>query len=397
MKLSTVKAKIENNIFTSLESIFKSQDQLDFNQFAVTTLESLMLLERSNYLVENINDAGNGSYIRNFKSLSKSSLKISVPRTRSGNFHPMILDLVKVNREQINDLSLLLYRKGLSSRDIENIMSEFFGESVSRSTIVNLASSFHEIRKKWEARKLDSYYKAVQCDALFVSVRRADTYTKEAVYVAYGVKEDNTRELLLLETNPTESASMWTEYCEKLRQRGVDQVDLFIADGLKGFSDAVKTYFPESDIQRCVTHLKRNWLNKVRPRDKAQFANEIKEIFDNFDDTYADKVKINKKISNFVNNWSKSYSFVYNIQNEDFAAEYFTYTKYPPQVRRMIYTTNSIENLNRQIRKVTKTKVNFDKESNMLDLIFMIIQDFEASNWQRYPVTAYQHWPRNTQ
>ena len=394
MKLETTKNRVQNMIFSSLDSIFKNQNEFDFDQFAITSLEALMLLERANYLDKN-EDFGNGTYLRAFNSLSKNSLKINVPRTRSGNFHPMVLQLINMNKEQINELALLLYKSGLSSRSVENVMRDYFGESVSKSSIVELAESFHELRQLWENRQLDAYYKVIFCDALYITLKRNNSYTKEAVYVMYGVKEDNTRELLLLEVNPTESASMWAEYCEKLTKRGVNQVDLFVADGLPGFGTAVAKFFPESDFQKCVVHLQRNWLNKLRPRDKAAFGSDMKEVFNNFEEQIS-MAKVKDKIEKFVSYWKEAYKFVENLQDEEFVQSYLTYTKYPDKVRRMIYTTNSIENLNRQIRRITKTKVSFEKESKMLDLIFVVIQDFEANNWQKYPVIAFQNWPKNT-
>jgi len=376
MKKEVRKTKIERMIFCGIENLFKTQDELSFDQFAVTVLEGLMLLEREEYLKstnEGKEDIGNGIYLRTFKSLRKNSLQIQVPRTRSGKFKPLILELINQQKEQINELAVLLYRKGLSSRDISDVMEEYFGESISRETINNLSESFHEIRTKWEERQLDAYYKAVYCDALYVNLKRGGSYSKEAVYVSYGVKDDNTRELLLLESNPTESSKTWDEYISKLKERGIEQIDLFVADGLKGFADAVKIHYPDSDVQRCVVHLQRNILNKVRPKDKAAFSIDLKQAFNNFDKDSTIKEAQNK-LKKLVELWGSSYSHLTHLLDEEFILGYLTYIYYPVDIRRMIYTTNSIENLNRQIRKVTKTKVTFDKESNMLDLIFMVIK-----------------------
>lgn len=391
--------QVEKMIHAGLSNLYLSQTELNFDNFAVTTLEGLMLLEREEYLksMNGSSDSGNGSYLRSFKSLRTNSLQISVPRSRSGQFKPMLLDLINVQREQVADLSLLLYRKGLSTRDVSDIMEEFFGESISRETISNLAESFYGIRKAWEERQLDAYYKAIFCDCLYTSLKRGNSYSKEAVYVIYGVKDDNTRELLLLEVNPTEGSTMWGEYLSKLKQRGVEQIDLIVADGLPHFADEARKYYVEADIQRCVVHLQRNLLNKIRPRDKEAFSHDLKEAFNNFDKD-STKQNVRHKLNALVQTWSKSYGTILTkLVDEDFISDYLTYIDYPIDVRRMIYTTNSIENLNRQIRKVTKTKVTFEKESNLLDLVFMVIKDFEANNWQKYPVTAYQHWPKKTQ
>ena len=385
-------------LFGSLTNLFENQELLNFDQFAVTTLEGLMLLEREEYLKAHTEkkDIGNGCYPRSFKSLSTSSLQIQIPRTRSGDFKPLLLNLISQGQSQLNELALLLYRKGLSSRDVSSIMSDYFGESMSHDVVNNLADSFHEIRTNWEQRPLDAYYKAVYCDALYVSLKRGDNYSKEAVCVMYGVKDDNTRELLL-EVNPTEGSGMWGEYFTQLKKRGVEEIDLIIADGLVGFADAAKQVYSTSDIQRCVVHLERNLLRKVKPRDKATFAYDLKELFNNFDKD-SSKEKAYKKLKDFHSTWKDSYSAsIDKLLDEGFIDDYLTYIAYPVSVRRMIYTTNSIENLNRQIRKVTKTKVNFAKESNLLDLIYMVIKDFEENNWQKYPVTAFAKWPDKTQ
>jgi putative transposase len=399
MKKETRQASVEKMMHASLANLFHSQTDLSFDQFALTTLEGLMLLEREEYLKQGAGkqDAGNGSYLRNFRSLRTNSLQISIPRTRSGIFKPMLLELIQQQREEVNELALLLYRKGLSSRDVSDVMAEYFGESISRETVNNLAESFYAIRKSWEERQLDAYYKVIYCDALYTSLKRGNSYSKEALHVIYGVKEDNTRELLLLEVNPTESSLVWEEYLGKLRQRGVNQVDLIVADGLVGFADIAKKHFVEAGVQRCVVHLQRGIINKIRPRDKEAFAFDLKQAFNNFDKD-STRAKALDKLAGLVKQWGDSYpNLLDKLVDQDYIGDYLTYIDYPLEVRRLIYTTNSIENLNRQIRKVTKHKVNFDKASNLLDLVFMVIKDFEADNWQKYPVNAYQAWPRNTQ
>ena len=388
----------EKMIQTAMNNLFLHQDELNMDQFTLTVLEALMLLEREEYLKnrEGEQDSANGSYPRSFKSLSRHGMQINIPRSRNGHFKPIILDLIKQQKEQVNELALLLYRKGISSRDVSYILKDFFGESMSRESVNNLADSFQEIREKWEASPLDAYYKVIYCDALFITLRRGNSYSKEAVYVIYGVKDDNTRELLLLEVNPSESSKVWGEYLEKLRKRGVEQVDLIVADGLPHFADEAKKYYPEADIQRCVVHLQRDMLNKIRPKDKQEFALDLKQVFNNFDKT-STKSEALGKIMTLKNKWKGMYDKVLQKLSEERIQDYLTYIEYPVEVRRMIYTTNSIENLNRQIRKVTKTKISFECEKNLLNLAHVVIKDFEVNNWQKYPVHNFKCWPRFTQ
>ena len=383
-------------LYAAIQNLFESQDAFSLDTFSIAVLEILMLLEREQYLknAKGENDIGNGSYQRSFRALKPNSLLINIPRTRNGNFKPLTMEILKKNQETVNSLALLLYRKGMSSRDVADIMQGFFGESMSYETVNNLAEFFNAIRKKWENQMLDPYYKVIYCDALYVSVKRNNSYSKEAVHVIFGVKEDNTRELLLLEINPTERKQVWYEYYKKLKARGVEQVDLIVGDGLQGLSDAAKSCFPGGHFQRCVAHRMRHLLNKVRPRDKRAVAEDLKKIFDNFETT-STLAEANKKLRLFANKWKKAYPKVVKALDEERTIDDFTYVAYPVAVRRMIYTTNAIENLNRQIRKVTKTKVTFDKEENLLDLVFMVIKDFEGNNWQKYPVHAFKDWEKH--
>ncbi len=392
----TREKRCEDMLFAGMKNLLHSQDIFSMEEFSVKVLEILMLLERENYLkgLDAVSgDKGNGTYERSFKALNKNSLLINIPRTRSGQFKPLTLELLHKQQTQVNELALLLYRKGLSSRDVSEIMKDFFGEQMSHETVNNLAESFSGIRKHWESRQLDAYYKVIFCDALYVSLKRNNSYSKEAVHVIYGVKDDNTRELLLLEVNPTESHTIWGDYFKKLKERGVNEIDLIVADGLPGLSDTARKHFIGCDFQRCVVHKQRNILNKIRPKDKEEVASDIKAVFNNFENS-STLPEAEEKLQAFCDKWNDSYPNVTRSLQSEEMKDYFTYINYPTEVRRMIYTTNSIENLNRQIRRVTKTKVTFDKAENLLDITFMVIKDFEANNWQKFSVHAFNHWPK---
>ena len=248
---------------TSLINLRNSLSSWSMEEFIVSTIESLMTVERSEYLSQvNNSDKGNGFYLRLFKTFSKNCLRINVPRTRLGIFSPNTLELVKLGQNQINELCLSLYKKGMTSRDISDLVENMFGDSVSATKITNLAKTFHNFRLAWENSRLDSHYKIMFCDCIFITVRREDSYSREAIYIAYGVKNDNTRELLALNINPTESANEWGEIFDDLKnKRGVKYIDLIVADGLNGLENEVHRVFSQSKFQKCVVHKMRNILN----------------------------------------------------------------------------------------------------------------------------------------
>ena len=395
MKKEVRLQKCQKIIEAGIVNLFNSQDVMDVDKFALSAIETLMLIEREEYLksIKKGEDIGNGTYARSFKSLSKSNLTINIPRTRNGDFKPITIELLTKGQEQVNELALKLYKNGLSTRSVSKILKNFFNEDMSFNKVSELAEEFNKVRKIWESKKLDSYYKVIYADALFQSLRRGDSYSKEALHIIIGVKEDNSKEVLYLGINPTESSNSWEEAFENIKIRGVQNVDLIVADGLTGMEDIVHKLFPNTDFQKCVIHKMRNIMLKIRPKEKEELGVDIKEVFNNFSENSTQEKAI-IKLDNFLNKWKIKYPNIKRFFANDIKEFYFTYIKYPLAVRRSIYTTNPIENLNRQIRKATKNKYSFEKESRLLDYVFIVVKDFEMQNWQKYPVNLFANWQK---
>lgn len=384
-------------IGSSLQNLRNNLTNLSLSEFIVKVLESLMQIEREEYLdlVKDPLERGNGYYSRVFSALRRNAMTINIPRTRTTHFSPLTLELVKKNKEDIDDLCLLLTKKGMSSRDISYVLEDFFKESKSHTSINNMAKKFHDIRLSWENSRLEKSYFAIFCDATFITVRREDSYSKEAVYIAYGVREDGKRELISLDVFPTESAELWEEVLQSAKDRGVESVKLIIADGIKGLENKIHGLFPMAKFQKCVVHKERQILRKTRPKDKVEMAEDLKELFNNFGEN-ASKENALRKLDNYCIKWKFKYPKIENYFNEGVREYYFTYIDFPPEIRRMIYTTNSIENLNRIIKKATKNKLSFESPDTLLDYVFIIIKDFEDSNWMKYTVHEYKKYITQT-
>jgi transposase-like protein len=387
MKTTTKQTKSRSELFleSSVKNMRTALSDLSMEQFVIQNIETLFGLEREEYLEKVTGDKGNGYYSRSLQSLMKNGIQINVPRTRDSGFAPIALQLFKMNQDQVNELVLTLYKKGMTTRDISEVMTDFFGDSVSHTTVANLAEQFHDIRTAWEHSKLDTTYHAIFCDCIFITVRRDDSYEKEAVYVAYGVTARNTRELLALEISPTESTTTWRKIFQTLTHRGVANVSLVIADGITGMEDVVMEAWKKTKLQKCVVHKMRNILNDIRPKEKALIADDLKQVFDNFN-AGSTKENAYAKVDAFILKWESKYATIKNHFNRKTLEYYFTYIEYPPEIRRMIYTTNSIENLNKHIRKGTKNKLSFESPQRLLDYVFIIIKEFEYKNWSRFPV-----------
>lgn len=386
------------DIMTSnLENLRRSLTNLSLDEFIVNTLEGLMKIERSEYLqkAKDPKEKGNGYYERSFKSLRRNSMLINIPRTREKTFSPMTLELIKKNREDVDDLCLLLTKKGMTSRDISQILEEFFEESKSHTSVNKMAKAFYEMRQAWEKSNLEQHYIAIFCDVLFITTRREDNYSKEGVYLAYGIRQDGRREVIILEINPTESATIWKEVLQKVKSRGIKTADIIIADGIKGMESVVHELFPNAKFQKCVVHKERQILNRTRPKDKTELAEDLKHVFDNFDKN-STKEKALEKLDSFCNKWRKKYLNIDNFFSEGSREYYFSYIGFPVEIRRMIYTTNSIENLNRIIRKGTKNKLSFESPESTLNYVFIITKDFEDRNWMKYPVYQFVNFTKKS-
>ena len=324
------KKLLEKNIKNLRENL----DDLSMDTFIGKTIETLMLLERDEYLEEINNpkkDKGNGHYNRSLKSLSKNSLLVSIPRTRSGLFSPATLELLKINREKVDQIALSLYKKGMTSNDIKEFLDEVFEEKMSPAKISNLAKTFHKFRKAWNNSKLEKHYKAVYADVVFVTVKRGNQYDKEGVFVAYGVRDDNRRELLILAQNPTESASFWGELLQHLKTKnGVEEIDLFIADGIKNLEDELAKVYPNTLFQKCVVHKMRNILNKTSPKDKKELSSDLKKVFDNFDNNATIRKALKKK-DDFLKKWKDKYPDFKKYFKAGEFEYYLTYIKFDPK------------------------------------------------------------------
>jgi len=180
---------------------------------------------------------------------------------------------------------------------------------------------------------------------------------------------------------------------QTVKDRGVEEIDLFIADGIKGLEDKFLELYPKGEFQKCVVHKQRNILRKTRPKYKKEVAEDLKEIFDNFDND-ATLEKALEKVNIFLKKWKVKYPGFKNSFEEENIEYYFTYIKFHPKVRRMIYTSNSIENLNRQVRKTTKNKLSFESPERLLDYVFMVIKEFEEKNYMKYPVSNYKYFEK---
>ena len=357
------------------------------NDLFTMVVNGLMYSEREEFLEtqEPKQNKGNG-----YRSLLKagigSGLELQVPRDRLGLFKPVLLGVLEQQEEKIKDLSFALYGNGLTTRQIERVLTDIYGNSYSKSGVSRINGEFSAVVNSWLARPLERHYPVVFIDAIHVKVRR-DVVSTEAFYVVLGVKEDFTREVLAIVNFPTESASGWLETIESLSQRGVEQVGLFVFDNLKGLDLSISKVYSTAKQQKCILHFQRNLSKNIRVKDRVEFCGQLKKVF-NPDDKYYTAEQAQSNLKNVLNQWVKKYpSLKHTIQRDDLSL-LFTYLSFDYRVRRMLYTTNWIERLNKSFRRTLKVRNALPTIQAAFTLMGYVALEMSDKTY-KYPITNF--------
>ena len=339
-------------------------------------LESMMIAERSEFLVDNPGNKGNG-YRPGSTYGHGRKLEFRNPRDRYGNFHPQILAILRDQEEECDRLAGVLYTKGLTQEQVGDVFDQIYGQHYSKTSISRMVDSVRGQVSEWLERGLEKYYPILFVDCVHIKIHRKRSVASEAFYVALAVTEEGTREVLGIFNMPIESATGWNEIFGKLKERGVERIGLVVADGIKGLDTVIGERFPGSPLQRCVTHLKRNIYAKVRHGDKAAIAADLRDIFRTGQRDYTIEMAW-AKWQDMCDKWGKDYRSIKFLRNNADYKAYMTYLNYAPQIQSMIYTTNWIERLNRDFRRVTRMRTAMPNEESVLTLMGSVAMDHKA-------------------
>jgi putative transposase len=294
-------------------------------------------------------------------------VRIKTPRDRKGTFEPQLVRKGQRRFEGFNDKILALYARGLSTRDIEAHLAEIYGVKVGRDLISRVTDAVMDDVRAWQQRPLDDVYPVIFLDCLVLKIRDGGAVQRRACYLALGVSVEGERDVLGLWFQESEGAKFWMQVLAELKQRGVSDILICCVDGLKGFPEAIEAIFPLTVVQTCVVHLIRHSLKYVPRREREQVARDLKPIY-----TAVDADAAQHALEAFDEKWGKRFPVV--TQAWLTAWEYvIPFLAFPPEVRRVIYTTNAIEALNRQLRKAIKTKGHFPNEEAARKLIYLAL------------------------
>ena len=323
----------------------------------------------------------NGYYSKNVNS-EYGKMELEIPRDRNAKFEPIIVKKYERDISELVDMIFTLYAKGMSTRDVSDFMYQKYGINYSPSQISQITNEIIEDARLWQNRKLDEYYPIIYIDVIHFSVIENNIVTKKATYVILGINSEGQKELLGLYIGENESAKFWMFVLNTLKNRGISKIDIICSDNLKGISQSIETVYPESKQQRCIVHMIRNSTKFVYYKDLKEFCDDLKTIYQANNISNAEE-----NLDIFEEKWGKKYSASVSIWRRNWA-EIITMFNYSPGIRKMIYTTNPIENLNSVFRKYTKTKRVFPSDDSLLKILFLASQNImnkwsksRVSNW----------------
>ena len=324
---------------------------------------------RYDYRNKDTDNSRNGHSSKTLRT-SYGDVEVAVPRDRKGEFEPQLLKKNQTSVSQdIEEKILSMYAKGMTTGDIETHIQDIYGIEVSDTTISRITDKILPIAKEWQQRPLEAVYAVVFLDAIHYHVRSEGQIVKKAVYIALGINLDGKKDVLGMWVGENESAKYWTTVLNGLKNRGVEDIFIACTDNLTGFSAAIEAVFPKTEIQNCIIHQLRNSSKYVSYKDIKELMADLRSVYAAVDEPAALDA-----LDAFSTKWETKYPKISRSWRENWA-NLSTYFKYPQGVRRLIYTTNSIEGFNRQLRKVTKTRSVFPTDDSLFKMLYLAMVD----------------------
>lgn len=340
-------------------------------------LESSLSAEMESHLDEEERSYGNKRNGRSSKTLKTSSGEITIetPQDRQSTFNPQIVKKREtILADNLAPQIIGLYGKGMSLRDITSHIKEMYDVEISAMTLSEITDRVIPQVKEWQNRPLDEVYPIVWLDAMHYKVRDGGKVVSRAVYNILAINKEGRKELIGMYISESEGANFWLSVLTDLKNRGVNDILIACTDNLKGFSEAILSIFPETEIQKCVIHQIRNSLKYVASKDQKSFMKDLKKVYQS-----PTKSQAETELLNLEETWGKKYPIVIRSWNENWD-ELTTYFDYDTHIRRLIYTTNAVEGFHRQVRKVTKTKGAFTSDMALLKLIYLATENI-SKKW----------------
>ncbi len=373
-----MKKAFDNLDFKELAKTYKTQEDLSnlTKEFMKNMIESMLQAELEEHIEENGKTCKNGSYKKRVRS-DAGELELDIPRDRKSEYKPKLVPKGQYSISGIDNKIISMYARGMSLRDIEKQIKEMYDVEMSDSLISRIIDKITPEIKEWQNRTLEPIYPIVYMDAMVFKIKDDNGFYKnKALHFVIGINLEGKKDLLGMWITDNEGAKFWLSIITELKNRGVEDILIASVDGLKGFSEAINSVFPQTVVQRCIIHQIRYSLKYVGSKYQKEFMADLKRVY-----KAPTKAAAQEALLELEQKWSEKYPMVVNswINNWDELSSYFQYSE---PIRRIIYTTNTIEGFNRQIRKITKTKGGFNSDESLFKLVYLAYRDI-AKKWDK--------------
>lgn len=351
----------------NIKEIFRFHLEKAINELLKTELSAFLQYDKYDRTGFNTGNSRNGVYERTIKS-EFGELTLEIPRDRNGDFKNQTLEPYRRHDDTLESTVIHLYRKGMTTSDIADLIEKMYGHHYSRQTVTNLTQVMEDHVKAFHERPLSKRYTVIYLDATHLPIRR-DTVEREAVYLAVGITPEGYKELLAYDIHPTESAYNWKALLEDLKSRGLQETLLFVTDGLKEIKANIQSVYPKASHQTCWVHIARNVSHKVRTKDRTFVLDDLKRVY-----RAKTKDEAAQALEDFAGVWKKTYPAMVKqlLSNESL----FAFYDFPEVIRPSLYTTNLIEAFNKQLKRFTKRKEQFPNVESLERFLVSYAMDY---------------------
>lgn len=329
----------------------------------------------------NSGNSRNGNGSKTLKG-EYGEIPIKVPRDRNSDFEPQIVKKNQTRFDGFDDKIISMYSRGMTTRDIQGHLQEIYGVEVSADLISSVTDSVIADVKEWQTRPLDEVYPILYLDATIIKVRSEGRVINKSVYIAMGINTDGMKDVLGIWLEKTEGAKFWLSIMNELKNRGVKDIFIACVDGLKGFPDAIEAVFPKTEVQLCIVHMIRNSLRFVAWKERKKVATELKEVY-----KAATEEEGQMNLEVFAEKWDPKYPTIAKSWKSNWQ-RLSPFFAYPPEIRKIIYTTNAIESLNNTLKKTIKNKASFPNDEAAIKMLYLSLKNI-IKKWTM-PVRGWQ-------
>jgi putative transposase len=322
---------------------------------------------------DNSGNSRNGTSPKTIRS-KRGQVRIEVPRDRNAEFEPQLVKKNQTRFDGFDDKIISLYARGMTQREIQGHLEEIYGIEVSPSLISTVTDAVLDEVRAWQARPLDAVYPILYLDALHVKVKSQGRVVNKAIYLAFGVNLYGLKEVLGMWVSENEGAKFWMQIVTELKSRGISDIFIACVDGLKGLPEAIEAVYPQTQVQLCIVHLVRNSLSFVSHKDRKAVADDLKSVYQ------APSVEeAERQLAQFEETWAGAYPVIARSWQQHWARVVPMFG-YPAEIRRAVYTTNTIESLNMTLRKVSKNRSLFPSDEAVFKLLFLALRNI-SKRW----------------